>query len=120
MYLQCGIKVPNEKALVLTHKIDHVKEDLLFSEPTFNHISQYYVILSTNILLGVCKLYLSWRWKLVKEEGCRLDRLQASLCKFKITSINLIAIRYSMRFFFLFGGQEGFVYLIFLWRYELA
>jgi hypothetical protein len=39
-----------------------------------------------------------------KEEGCRLDRLQASWCKYEITSINLIAIRYSMRFFILFGG----------------
>jgi hypothetical protein len=83
--------------------------------------SKDYIIPSTKILLGVCKLWLSWRCcELVKEEGCRLDRLQASWCKYEITSINLIAIRYSMRFFILFGGQEGFGYLILLWHYELA
>jgi hypothetical protein len=81
--------------------------------------SKDYFIPSTNILLRVFKLYLIWRYELVKEEGYRLDRLQASWCKFKITSINLIAIKYSMIFFVLFGGQEGFGYLIFLWRYEL-
>jgi hypothetical protein len=44
--------------------------------------------------------------ELVEEEGWRLGNLQASECKYEITSINLIAIRYSMRFFVLFGGQE--------------
>jgi hypothetical protein len=105
---------------VLTHKIDHVKEDLWFSEPTFNHISRYYVIPSTNNLLGVCKIYLSWRCELVKEEGWRLGSLQAFECKYEITSINLIAIRYSIIFFAFFRGQEGFGYLIFLWRCKLA
>jgi hypothetical protein len=63
---------------------------------------------------------VNWHCELVKEEGWRLGSLQASECKYEITSINLIAIRYSMRFFVLFGGQEGFGYLIFLWRCELA
>jgi hypothetical protein len=49
---------------MLTHKIGHVKEDLWFSEPTFNHFSRDYVIPSTNNLLEVCKLYLSWRCEL--------------------------------------------------------
>jgi hypothetical protein len=63
---------------MLTHKIDHVKEELWFLEPTFNHISMDYVMPSTNILLELCKLHLSWHYELVKEEGCRLDRLQSS------------------------------------------
>jgi len=60
----------------------------------------------------------NWCCELVKEEGCGLDMLQASWCKFKITSIKLKVIRYSMIFFVLFGGQEGFGYFIFLWRCE--
>jgi hypothetical protein len=66
--------------------------------------SKDYVIPSTNNLLEVCKLYLSWHCELFKEEDWTLGSLQASECKYEITSINLIAIGYSMRFFVLFGG----------------
>jgi len=78
-----------------------------FQSLQFNHFSRDYVIPSTNNLLEVCKLYLSWHCELVKEEWCSLDKLQVLM--FRIINIhnNLRDIKYSMRVFILFEGWES-------------